>query len=200
MGIVKYEKKSAMIAQLDLDVVAEAGDWSEGEAVAIRGAVEAALAASAQDGALWDADEEKSLLDQVAMIEVSVTLSDDASVRDLNRDYRGKDAPTNVLSFAALESDDGASEFDLAPDMPLILGDIIIARETCQREAHEQNKPLLHHLLHLSVHGTLHLVGYDHMVDDEAEHMEQLERHILAGMGIDDPYAPIEDQDVETGQ
>ncbi|OSQ40339.1 rRNA maturation RNase YbeY [Thalassospira mesophila] len=189
-----------MTAQLDLDVAIEAGDWSDDEAIAIRGAVEAALVAAAHDGALWDEDDEKSLLDQVMMIEISVTLTDDASVRVLNRDYRGKDAPTNVLSFAALESDDGASEFDMAPDMPLMLGDILIARETCQREAAEQNKPLLHHLIHLSAHGTLHLVGYDHMVDDEAEHMEQLERHILAGMGIDDPYAPIEDQDVETGQ
>ncbi len=189
-----------MTAQLDLDVAIEAGNWSDDEQAAITGAVEAALRAATEDGALWDEDDEKSLLDQVSVIEVSVTLSDDASVRELNRDYRGKDAPTNVLSFAALESDEGASDFAMASDMPLMLGDIVIARETCEREALDQNKPLLHHLLHLSVHGTLHLVGYDHMVDDEAEHMEQLERHILAGMGIDDPYAPIEDQDVETGQ
>ncbi|AUG54736.1 rRNA maturation RNase YbeY [Thalassospira marina] len=189
-----------MTALLDLDVAVEAGNWSDSEQEAITGAVKAALLAAAEDGALWDEEDEKSLLDQVGLIEISVTLSDDASVRELNRDYRGKDAPTNVLSFAALESDEDASDFAMAPDMPLMLGDIVIARETCEREALEQNKPLLHHLIHLSVHGTLHLVGYDHMVDDEAEHMEQLERHILAGMGIDDPYAPIEDQDVETGQ
>ena len=88
----------------------------------------------------------------------------------------------------------------MSSDMPLMLGDIVIARETCEREASEQNKTLINHLVHLIVHGTLHLVGYDHMVDDEAEEMEELERQILAALGIDDPYEPIEDQDIETGQ
>lgn len=196
-----------MTAPLDLDLSVEAGNWTEAETDAIRGAVEAALAGAAEDGALWMEDDQGegpdggyTLLETAPVIEVGVTLSDDAAVRVLNRDYRGKDSPTNVLSFAALESGDEADGFDMTADMPLMLGDIVIARETCEREAAEQNKPLLHHLVHLSVHGTLHLVGYDHMVDDEAEEMEQLERHILARLGIDDPYAPIEDEDVETGQ
>ncbi|PKR59164.1 rRNA maturation RNase YbeY [Thalassospira lohafexi] len=130
------------------------------------------------------------------MVEIGVRLSDDAAVRILNRDYRDKDKPTNVLSFAALESADDAAAFMMAPDMPLLLGDIVIARETCAREAIEQKKSLKNHLVHLAVHGTLHLVGYDHMVDDEAEEMEDLERQILARLGIDDPYEPIEDEPV----
>ncbi|HBV00137.1 MAG TPA: rRNA maturation RNase YbeY [Thalassospira lucentensis] len=130
------------------------------------------------------------------MVEIGVRLSDDAAVRILNRDYRDKDKPTNVLSFAALESADDTSAFLMAPEMPLLLGDIVIARETCAREAIEQKKSLKNHLVHLAVHGTLHLVGYDHMVDDEAEEMEDLERQILARLGIDDPYEPIEDEPV----
>ncbi|MDP2699334.1 rRNA maturation RNase YbeY [Thalassospira sp.] len=189
-----------MTAPLDLDITQDAGDWQAVEIDAVRGAVEKALDAAALDGALADGENGPSLLDRAPVIEISLTLTDDAAVRILNRDYRGKDSPTNVLSFASLESDDEASDFDMPPDMPLMLGDIVIARETCLREAQEQNKPLVNHLIHLAVHGTLHLVGYDHIDDDEADKMEQLERLILARMGIDDPYEPIEDQDVETGR
>ncbi|WP_339858875.1 rRNA maturation RNase YbeY [Thalassospira alkalitolerans] len=200
-----------MTAPLDLDLDIDAGDWTKAEVDAIENAVVAALDGAVIDGALWEDDavptdgtpdkgDGASLLSIAPVIEVGVRLSDDASVRVLNRDYRGKDSPTNVLSFAALESADDAADFMMTPDMPLILGDIIVARETCAREAAEQNKALINHLVHLTVHGTLHLVGYDHMVDDEAEEMEELERQILARLGIDDPYEPIEDQDVETGQ
>ena len=200
-----------MTAPLDLDLDIDAGDWTKAEVDAIENAVVAALDGAVIDGALWEDDavptdgtpdkgDGASLLSIAPVIEVGVRLSDDASVRVLNRDYRGKDSPTNVLSFAALESADDAADFMMTPDMPLMLGDIIVARETCAREAAEQNKALINHLVHLTVHGTLHLVGYDHMVDDEAEEMEELERQILARLGIDDPYEPIEDQDVETGQ
>jgi len=200
-----------MTAPLDLDLDVEAGNWAKTEIDAIENAVRAALDGATRDGALWEEDavptdgtlnegDGASLLSIAPVVEVGVRLSDDASVRILNRDYRGKDNPTNVLSFAALESADDAADFMMSPDMPLMLGDIVIARETCEREAVEQNKTLINHLVHLTVHGTLHLVGYDHMVDDEAEEMEELERQILAALGIDDPYEPIEDQDIETGQ
>ena len=196
-----------MTAPLELDLEVEAGNWHRDEIAAIEAAVIAALDGALADGALWDENavptdgtedegDGASLLSVAPVIEVGVRLSDDASVQILNRDYRDKDKPTNVLSFAALESAEEAEAFMMAPDMPLMLGDIVIARETCAREATEQQKPLKNHLVHLAVHGTLHLVGYDHMVDDEAGEMEELERQILAGLGIDDPYEPIEDEPV----
>lgn len=116
-------------------------------------------------------------------LEVSLLLTSDAQVRELNREYREQDKPTNVLSFAALDEDS-----PIPPDGPILLGDVIIARETCLREAAEEDKKLSHHLSHLVVHGVLHLLGYDHMEDDEAEEMESLERSILAGIGVPDPY------------
>ena len=111
---------------------------------------------------------------------LSVVLTDDAEQRRLNRDYRGKDAPTNVLSF---------SMGDAAPaGGPVMLGDVVLAFETVAREAGEQNKPLADHLRHLVVHGVLHLLGFDHASDGEAELMEAREREILAGLGVPDPY------------
>jgi len=108
---------------------------------------------------------------------VTVLLTDDESVRELNARFREKDAPTNVLSFPA-------------PHNPeRFLGDIALAYGVCAREAAEQGKPLSHHLQHLTVHGVLHLLGYDHIGDDEAEAMEGLERVVLAGLGVPDPYA-----------
>lgn len=112
--------------------------------------------------------------------EISIVLTDDAEQRELNRDWRGKDAPTNVLSFPQIE-----------PFAPIfgILGDITLARETVAREAEEQATPFDHHFTHLVVHGFLHILGYDHIKDDEALQMEGLETQILAKLGIDDPYA-----------
>lgn len=110
--------------------------------------------------------------------EVSVVLADDARVKELNRDYRGKDKPTNVLSFPG--SDD--------LDSPL-LGDVILARETVEREAIDEAKSFEHHFGHLIVHGMLHLLGFDHLTDDEAAEMEALETEILAALDIPDPYA-----------
>ncbi|MBP7701929.1 MAG: rRNA maturation RNase YbeY [Phenylobacterium sp.] len=108
---------------------------------------------------------------------VTILLTDDDSVRDLNARFRGKDYATNVLSFPAPENPEGH------------LGDIALAFGVCASEAAEQGKPLAHHLQHLVAHGVLHLLGYDHETDAEAEHMEGLERVILAGLGVPDPYA-----------
>ena len=114
---------------------------------------------------------------------MTVALSDDASVRALNATYRGLDKPTNVLSFPS-----GVSLAQLPPGEPRPLGDIVLALETVQREAGERNIALADHVRHLVVHGTLHLMGYDHETDTEAEVMEGLETEILAGLGVADPY------------
>ena len=108
---------------------------------------------------------------------LTILLTDDAVVQDLNGQFRGQASPTNVLSFPAALNPEGH------------LGDIAIAFETCRREAQAQAKPLSHHLQHLTVHGVLHLLGHDHIGDDEAEVMEDLERAVLAGLGLPDPYA-----------
>jgi probable rRNA maturation factor len=126
------------------------------------------------------------------MIEVSVRLTDDAEVQTLNREYRHKDKPTNVLSFPMVQPDllEGLANSD---DGEVLLGDIVLARETCAREAEEKSVTFADHATHLIVHGTLHLLGYDHQGDSEAEAMEALERAILATLGIDDPYEIRED-------
>ena len=113
--------------------------------------------------------------------EMSVLLADDAAVKALNRDWRGIDEPTNVLSFPAAAPK--------AAGLPALLGDIAIAFETVAREAKAEKKPFLHHLAHLAGHGYLHLLGYDHQTDSDAEAMEAIERDILAAMRIPDPYA-----------
>jgi probable rRNA maturation factor len=118
------------------------------------------------------------------VVELSIVLADDAMVQGLNRDWRGKDMPTNVLSFAALDDEDAP----LVEGAPLLLGDVILAYETCTAEAREQGKPLADHFGHLVVHGVLHLLGYDHMDDGEAAEMESLETTLLAALGIPDPY------------
>ncbi|MCR6629633.1 MAG: rRNA maturation RNase YbeY [Magnetospirillum sp.] len=129
-------------------------------------------------------------------LEISVVLADDATVQGLNRDWRGKDKPTNVLSFAALDDD----EAPRVPGAPLLLGDIVLAFETCRDEARALGKPLSDHLSHLVVHGVLHLLGYDHEDDEaEAEEMEALETTILAGCGIADPYAAADDDNIAEG-
>jgi probable rRNA maturation factor len=117
--------------------------------------------------------------------ELAVMLTDDAGIRTLNNNWRGIDKPTNVLSFPALQPTGPRGD----DDAPRMLGDIAIAYETLRREADEEQKPFEHHLSHLAVHGFLHLVGYDHETDGEAEAMEALEREVLAQLGIPDPYA-----------
>jgi probable rRNA maturation factor len=118
--------------------------------------------------------------------EAVLKLSDDAEVRALNRQFRGQDKPTNVLSFPS--GDDWPAGEDEDDGAALPLGDIIIALETVEREAAALDKPLRHHLAHLVVHGILHLFGFDHLEDEEAEEMEQLERQVLAQLGIPSPY------------
>ena len=119
--------------------------------------------------------------------ELAVMLTDDAGIRTLNSNWRGIDKPTNVLSFPALQPTAGAPA-----DAPRMLGDIAIAYQTTRKEADDEEKPFDHHLSHLAVHGFLHLIGYDHEKDDDAEAMEDLEREILAQLGIPDPYADRE--------
>jgi probable rRNA maturation factor len=117
-------------------------------------------------------------------LEVSLLLADDKAVRALNRDWRGQDKPTNVLSFPAQDRlDDGPQ------GAPLLLGDVALAFETVEREAAAQSKRLEDHLRHLLVHGVLHLLGHDHEQAAEAERMEGLERTILERLGVADPYA-----------
>ena len=112
--------------------------------------------------------------------ELAVVLTDDAAIRTLNRTWRGKDAPTNVLSFPAPDSHVGGA--------PRQLGDIVIAYETTTREALAEHKPFRHHLAHLALHGFLHLAGYDHETDKDAEAMERLEAAILARLKVPNPY------------
>jgi len=107
---------------------------------------------------------------------VALLLADDETLRGLNQRFREQDRPTNVLSFPAPQN----------PER--FLGDVALAYGVCAREAQEQGKPLAHHLQHLVAHGVLHLLGYDHISDDEADEMEGLERIVLAGLGIPDPY------------
>jgi probable rRNA maturation factor len=114
-------------------------------------------------------------------LEVAVVLADDALLRTLNRDHRGQDRPTNVLSF-------GNPEAVVVPGQPRLLGDVVLARETVLREAAEQGKPAGHHLMHLVVHGLLHLLGYDHDETVRAAEMEALEIAVLAELGVSDPY------------
>jgi probable rRNA maturation factor len=117
--------------------------------------------------------------------ELAVMLTDDAGIRTLNSNWRGIDKPTNVLSFPALQAA-GPGGPDGAPRM---LGDIAIAYQTTRKEADDEQKLFDHHLSHLAVHGFLHLIGYDHEKDADAETMESLEQEILAQLGIPDPYA-----------
>ncbi len=116
--------------------------------------------------------------------ELAIMLTDDAGIRTLNANWRGIDKPTNVLSFPALQPT-GPS---LPGDPPRMLGDIAIAYETTRREADDEGKVFDHHLSHLAIHGFLHLIGYDHETDEEAGEMENLEREILARLGMPDPY------------
>lgn len=111
--------------------------------------------------------------------EVTIRIVDNAESQQLNNDYRGKDKPTNVLSFP-FEVPEGI-ELDL-------LGDLIICKQVVEREAKEQQKPLTAHWAHMVIHGTLHLLGYDHIIDDEAEEMEGLETEIMLELEFEDPY------------
>ena len=123
---------------------------------------------------------ETVLQQQKSAGEICIRLVTHEESRELNRDYRGKDAPTNVLSFP----------FEVPPGIPFtLLGDLVICAEVVAQEAKEQHKALQDHWAHMVVHGALHLLGFDHINDDEAEEMEALERALLARLDIADPYA-----------
>lgn len=154
---------------VSIDLTVEAGDWPARRTLAAlaRKAVAAALA-------------ETGVAD--APSELSIVFTDDAHIRALNAGWRGKDKATNVLSFPTFPVKPGDR-------LPPLLGDVVLAAETVAREAELEDKPFDHHLLHLMVHGVLHLLGYDHGTDAEAETMEALERRALARLAIPDPYA-----------
>jgi len=149
-------------AALTIDVLIESPQWNEqpGAAAAVREAINAA------------ADEISSPAGEVAVL-----LADDSALRRLNKQWRGIDKPTNVLSFPATKA--GAKT---------ALGDIVIAYETLARECRDERKEFAHHLSHLAVHGFLHLMGYDHETDSDADAMEELESAILARLHMPNPY------------
>jgi probable rRNA maturation factor len=176
----------SMTGNLDISFSLEEGDW-EAAVADVEQLVETAARAA------FEAAERPEILDD-ATAEMSLVLADDALVQTLNRDYRDKDKPTNVLSFALLDgSDDSDDDTDdvLAREegMPILIGDVILAFETVRREAREQGKSIENHLTHLVIHGVLHLLGYDHQSDPDADRMERLETSILARMGVADPYS-----------
>jgi probable rRNA maturation factor len=155
----------------EVDVLIESTQW---EALpAAEAIIRAAIAGAA-----------KARPVQINGAEVSVLLCDDAAIASLNARWRGHEGPTNVLSFPTPHGERNPC----GADRPTPLGDIAIAYETVAREAADRGKPLPDHLAHLAIHGFLHLLGYDHQIEDEAERMERLERDILAEIGILDPY------------
>jgi probable rRNA maturation factor len=120
------------------------------------------------------------------VIEVSIRLTSDEEVQQLNATYRGKDKPTNVLSFPMVDAD-SLYQIDQA-ESEILLGDIVLAQETCIAESAEKEISVEAHATHLVVHGLLHLLGYDHLSDEDAQIMESIERRTLANLGLHDPY------------
>jgi probable rRNA maturation factor len=162
----------------DVDLVARAweglADWP-------------ALAQRATSAALAQTPH-AAVADAAPLVEVAVRLTDDAEVQGLNRDYRGKDKPTNVLSFPQYDAADFAMLTN-SDDGEVLLGDIVLALETCTREADARGISVADHATHLIVHGMLHLLGYDHQDDASGDAMEAMETKALASMGLADPYA-----------
>jgi probable rRNA maturation factor len=152
-----------------IDILIEAGDWPAEEALETL-ARRAIGAAFAETGTMQ------------AATELSLVFTDDAHIRSLNAAWRNKDKATNVLSFPAFPAKRGST-------LPPMLGDIILASQTIAREAALEGKPFDHHLSHLILHGLLHLLGYDHETEAEAEEMEAAERRALERLAIPDPYA-----------
>lgn len=160
---------SASELPVELDLLIETDGWADEDK--LRGLCDRAIAAAFRGAAL----------EVVPNSEISLVFTCDEAIQQLNREWRGKDKPTNVLSFPGGDEDE--------PPFGPLLGDIVIARQTVEREAAEMGIPFDDHLTHLLVHGTLHLFGFDHQIDEEAEEMEQFEREILASIGVPDPYA-----------
>ncbi|MGO3928974.1 rRNA maturation RNase YbeY [Rhodopseudomonas pseudopalustris] len=160
---------SLVLPEIDILVVADCWQSEDAPEQVVHDAIAAAAASVEAD---------------TGGAELAVMLTDDAGIQTLNANWRGFDKPTNVLSFPALQPTGKLPE-----GAPRMLGDIAIAYQTTRREADEEGKPFNHHLSHLAVHGFLHLVGYDHETDSDAEEMEELERQILSRLGVPDPYA-----------
>ena len=162
---------------LDIDIDADPEwDSSTGWESLVRSAAEAAIAESAFP----------QLAQSSRAVELSVRLTGDETVRALNAEWRGKDKPTNVLSFPQAEASDLSGSASEGPE--LMLGDLVLARGVCESEAEEKHIPLESHAAHLIVHGTLHLLGYDHEDESSADEMESREVRALARLGIADPY------------
>ena len=174
-------------ADIELDINREEPAWDQ----ALPGAEDLIRAVL---GKVLSDSPEGVVLSRFPHLELSVLLTNDENIRVLNRDYRDKDKPTNVLSFPALSEEELEAYFEQGadlPEYPISLGDIILALETVKSEAISSGKSLEDHFCHLVVHGMLHLLGYDHMNDAEAEEMEGLETTILGTLGIDDPYGEM---------
>ncbi len=163
---------------ISLAVAVEAGEWDDVEAIE-------ALAQSALDAAVHDLATLEAQPFPEEAPEVSLVLADDAMMAEINKEWRNQPKPTNVLSFPA---------FPLVPGgrPGPMLGDIILARETIEREADDLGKSTDEHISHLIIHGFLHLFGYDHIENNDAEKMEAIETRILASLGISDPYGDTE--------
>jgi probable rRNA maturation factor len=158
--------------RLQLELVDDDGDWQAfGEIEDLVSAVQRVLANAPELAIAGPAS-------------AAIALSSDAAVRRLNATYRGKDTPTNVLSFPAPD----AAPMPVTADAPRALGDVVLAAETVLTEAVAAGIPPAHHFQHLVIHGVLHLLGYDHLTENEAEAMEALETTLLARLGIADPY------------
>ena len=163
------------MAELDIQISVEEGDWPSEEE--LQSLAERVLG----EAAAYLKKHEKQPFPKMAP-ELSLVFTDDTSIREINAEWRSQDKATNVLSFPAFPLEPGGKPGPM-------LGDIIIARETVEREAIDLEKSFDDHLTHLMVHGFLHLFGYDHMNNSEAERMEGLETRILASLGLSDPYA-----------
>lgn len=159
-----------MSATLDLQIASDSPDIPSLEAIQ-----------------LWI--DEVFLHQQITDRELTVRIVDESEIQELNSQYRGKDTPTNVLSFP-FEMPELTLPIDVQIDESLseFLGDIVICAQVVKREASQQNKPIEHHWTHMMIHGTLHLLGYDHIEEHEAQEMEGIEIAILQKLAIDDPY------------
>lgn len=162
---------------IDLDILVEDAAWESVELAPLATQIAAVFVRVAPD--------------QLRAGEAALLFTSDAAVCALNREFRGKDKPTNVLSFPA----DGEG---LPPDVPAPLGDIALAWGVTADEATAKNVPVQDHTAHLIIHGLLHLLGYDHIEDDEAEEMESIERQMMMQLGLHDPYEVMDVADATT--
>ncbi len=169
---------------IDTSVMLEAGDWSS-ILPDYQEYIDAALAQ-----VITETPEGKIFKD-FSHLELSIVLADDEKLQELNGEYRKKDKATNILSFPLLDKEELELYFiqgaDI-PKMPFMLGDIIISLETLRLEALQSEKKIENHFIHLMIHGVLHLLGYDHIQDEEAEFMESCEVRLLNNLNIKDPY------------